>query len=185
MWSFWFGLLFICDLPSIKAAPLLYYTSVLILTKITILFSLWEPYWALPRGLMKLKDRDYLRAQHISWSLVLLPSRNYRTFASPSEYQLCPSSTSDSFVDQFLTEHQKLIIWYLGMTPIPCNNKTPKYSAIKLSLLQIKNTRYSGSNMPIFMHFSQDLVTYAYFLFAIFISEFGGGSHYMKKTINN
>ena len=32
--------IFICDLLSIKAAPLLYYTSVLISTKITIIFSL-------------------------------------------------------------------------------------------------------------------------------------------------
>ena len=36
----WFRLLFICDLLSIKAAPLLYYTSVLISTKITTIFSL-------------------------------------------------------------------------------------------------------------------------------------------------
>ena len=35
-----FGQLVICDSSSIKVAPLLYYTSVLILTKITIIFSL-------------------------------------------------------------------------------------------------------------------------------------------------
>ena len=35
-----FGQLVICDFSSIKVAPLLYYTSVLISTKITIIFSL-------------------------------------------------------------------------------------------------------------------------------------------------
>ena len=85
MWSFWFRLLFIHDLPSIKAAPFLYYTSVLISTKITTVLSLWDSYWTRPRGLMKLKDWDYLQAQHTSWSLVLPYGRNHGTFTSPSE----------------------------------------------------------------------------------------------------
>ena len=85
MWSFQFGLLFIRDLPSIKAAPFLYYTSVLISTKITTVLSLWDPYWTWLRGLTKLKDGDYLQAQHTSWSLVLLYGWNHGTFASPLE----------------------------------------------------------------------------------------------------
>ena len=84
MWPFWFGLLFIRDPSSIKAALLLYYTSVLISTKIMTFFSLWDPDWTWPRGLTKLKDQDYLQAQHISWSLVLPPGQNHGTFASPS-----------------------------------------------------------------------------------------------------
>ena len=82
---FQFRLLFICGLPSIKATPFLYYTSVLISTKITTIFSLWDPHCTRPRGLTKLKDWDCLQAQHTSWSLVLLPSRSHGTFASPSE----------------------------------------------------------------------------------------------------
>ena len=85
MWSFRFGLLFICDSSSIKVAPLLYYTSVLISTKITTIFSLWDPHYTQLRGLTKLKDQDCLRAQHTSWSLVLLPGQIHRTFAFPSE----------------------------------------------------------------------------------------------------
>ena len=59
-WSFWSRLLFICDLLSIKAAPLLYYTSVLILTKITTVLFFQDPYWTRLRGLMKFKDWDCL-----------------------------------------------------------------------------------------------------------------------------
>ena len=84
-WSFWSRLLFICDLLSIKAAPLLYYTSVLILTKITTILFFQDPYWTQLRGLMKLKDWDYLQAQRISWSLVLPPGWNHRTLTSPPE----------------------------------------------------------------------------------------------------
>ena len=69
--------------PQQKAAPLLYYTSVLISTKITTIFSLWDPYWTWLRCLTKLKDQDCLWAQHISWSLVLPPSWNHGMFASP------------------------------------------------------------------------------------------------------
>ena len=50
--------------------------------------------------------------------------------------------------------------------------RPPKYSAIKLGLLQIKNTRYSGSNAPIFMHFVQEFgelcsFSFCYFYFGI------------------
>ena len=85
MWPFWFGLLFLHDPSSIKAALLLYYIPVLISTKITIIFSLWGPYWTQPRGLTKLKDQDYLWVQPIGWSLVLPSGWNHRTFASPPE----------------------------------------------------------------------------------------------------
>ena len=70
---------------SIKATLFLYYTSVLISTKIIDhLLPLRSPlFW--PQGLMKLKDRDCPRAQHISWSLVLPPGQNHRTFTFPSE----------------------------------------------------------------------------------------------------
>ena len=43
-WYFHSRLLFICDLCSIKAAPLLYYNPVLISTKIITILSLWDPY---------------------------------------------------------------------------------------------------------------------------------------------
>ena len=47
-------------------------------------FSFWDPNWTRLRGLTKLKDQDYLWAQHISWSLVLPPGQNNGTFISPS-----------------------------------------------------------------------------------------------------
>ena len=105
MWLFWFGLLFICDPSSIKAALLLYYTSVLILTKITTISSLWDPHCTWPKGLMKLKDWDCLWAQHTSWSLVLPPSRSHGNVHIPlgsTSYVL--DSTSNFCEDQFLTD---------------------------------------------------------------------------------
>ena len=49
MWSFCFGLLFIHDPSSIKAALFLYYTSVLISTKIPTVLSLQDFYWHLTK----------------------------------------------------------------------------------------------------------------------------------------
>ena len=70
---------------SIKATLFLYYSSVLISTKIIYhLLPLRSPlFW--PRRLMKLKDQDCPWAQHISWSLVLPPGQNHGTSASPLE----------------------------------------------------------------------------------------------------
>ena len=124
MWSFWFRLLFICDLPSIKAAPFLYYTSVLISTKITTVFSLWDPYWTQPRGLTKLKDWDYLQVQHTSWSLVLPYSRNHGMFTSPLE-----APATSWFHIRFLCGsvlNSKSVINYGANTTIKYNGKESK-----------------------------------------------------------
>ena len=112
MWSFWFGLLFIHDSSSIKVAPLLYYTSVLISTKITTIFSLWDPYW-------NLSERSYeIEGPRLSAGAThkLKPSPS----TWPESQNICiplrstsyvPYSTSDSCVDQFLTGGQSTEYW--------------------------------------------------------------------------
>ena len=104
MWSFRFGLLFIHDSSSIKVAPLLYYTSVLISTKITTVFSLRDPY-------CNPTERFYeIEGPRLSAGIThkLKPSPS----TWPESWNVCiplrstsyvPGSTSDSYVDQFLT----------------------------------------------------------------------------------
>ena len=78
-----------------------------------------------------------------------------------------------------MVKNQTMMCWTSGdifrpfaMNPIPCNHKTSEYSAIKLGLLQIKNTGYSGSNASIFMHFGKEFgelcsFSFCYFYFGI------------------
>ena len=119
MWSFWFGLLFIRGLPSIKAIPFLSYTSVLISTKITTALSLWDPSKHQLKGLKKLKDWDYLWVQHISWSLVLLSGQNHGTFTSPSEVpatsQFCISFQCGSVLNSEVENNE------INAQCIPCD----------------------------------------------------------------
>ena len=103
MWYFRSGQLFIHDPCSIKVAPLLYYTPVLILTKVITILSLWDLYNTWLKGLMKLKDWDYLQVQHISWSLVLPPGQNHGALNPLGSTSYIPGSASDSCADQFLT----------------------------------------------------------------------------------
>ena len=117
MWSFWFGLSFIHGLPSIKAAPFLYYTLVLISTKITAL-SLWDPSKHQPKGLKKLKDWDYLWAQHISWSLVLLSGQNHGMFASPSEVPATSWFHIGFQCGSVLNTYYWISQWYLCVIPL-------------------------------------------------------------------